>query len=286
MLRSVKEMEGYAVDATDGVVGHVKDFYLDDAKWVIRYLVVDTGGWLSSRKVLISPIAVGTPDWEQKLLPVSISKEQVRNSPAIDTAQPVSRQHEIAYVGYYGYPNYWGGDGYWGGAMVPSLMMSADGGFGGSDAGPGDVQRDLARSEAQRSEMARTESARQAQDDPHLRSCNAVIGYHIQASDGDIGHVAGMLVDEQTWAVRYLVVDTSNWWLGHQVLISPQWIEGMNWLDETVDVAMTRQAIKDSPVYDAQAAMSHEAEDRLYKHYGRVGYWTGYPIREDEISRS
>jgi len=286
MLRSAKEMVGYAVGATDGVIGHVKDFYLDDEKWVIRYLVVDTGGWLSSRKVLVSPIAVGTPDWEQRLMPVSISKEQVSKSPDIDTEQPVSRQHEMAYSGYYGYPSYWGGGGYWGGAMYPDLMMSAYGGFGGSDAGPGDEQREMARRETARSEMARSEKALHAHDDPHLRSFNAVVGYHIHASDGDIGHVAGMLIDEQTWAVRYLVVDTSNWWLGHQVLIAPQWSEAVNWLDETVALSMTRQAIKDAPVYDAQATMSRDAEDQLYQHYGHAGYWSGYPIREDEKARS
>ncbi len=276
MLRSAKEMEGYAVSATDGVIGHVKDFYLDDEQWVIRYLVVDTGGWLSSRKVLVSPIAVGTPDREQRLLPVSISKEQVRKSPDIDTDKPVSRQHEITYSTYYDYPYYWGGGGSWGGAMYPDLMMPRYGGFGGSDASAGEGQR----------EMARRESARHEHDDPQLRSYNAVVGYHIHASDGDIGHVAGMLIDEQTWAVRYLVVDTSNWWLGHQVLIAPQWIEAVNWSDQTVAVSMTRQAVKDAPVYDAQAAMSREAEERLYKHYGHAGYWTGDPIPEDEISRA
>ncbi|MEO8544562.1 MAG: PRC-barrel domain-containing protein [Burkholderiaceae bacterium] len=272
MLRSAKEMEGYAVGATDGVIGHVKDFYLDDKKWVIRYLVVDTGHWLSSRKVLVSPIAVGTPDWAKKLLPVSITKDQVRKSPDIDTDQPVSRQHEQTYSGYYDYPYYWIGDGYWGGGMYPNLMVPGYEGLGGPNA----------NSAAGRREMARRESAQHDYEDPHLRSCNAVIGHHIHASDGDIGHVAGMLIDEQTWAVRYLVLDTSNWWLGHQVLIAPQWIEAVNWFDKTVTVSVTRQAVKDAPVYDPQAAMSREAEDRLYRHYGHAGYWTGYPIREGE----
>jgi len=273
MLRSAKEMQGYVVNATDGEIGNVKDFYFDDEKWVIRYLVVETGGWLSSRKVLVSPIAVGTPDWQQKLLPVSISREQVKKSPDIDTDQPVSRQHEMAYSGYYDYPYYWGGGGYWGGGMYPYLMMPGYSGLAApySNSGEG------------RSEMAQRESARNENDDPHLRSCNVVVGYHIQASDGDIGHVAGMLIDEQTWAVRYLIIDTSNWWLGHQVLIAPQWIESMNWLDETVAVSVTRQAIKDAPVYDSQATMSREAEDQLYQHYGQAGYWTGYPVHEDEI---
>ncbi len=286
MLRNAKEMEGYAVGATDGAIGHVKDFYLDDRAWVIRYLVVDTGGWLSSRKVLISPIAVGVPNRDERMLPVSISREQIRKSPEIDTDKPVSRQHEMTYSGYYGYPYYWEGDGYgdgagyWGGGLYPNLMMPAYGGLGGSSVGSGDAQR----------EMARRESVRQQHEheheDPHLRSCNAVVGYHIHASDGDIGHVAGMLIDEETWAIRYLIVDTSNWWLGHQVLIAPQWIESTNWFDESVTVSMTRQAIKDAPGYESQVAMNRQAEDRLYKHYGQAGYWTDHPVRPDEISRA
>lgn len=270
MLRNAKEMEGYAVCATDGTIGHVKDFYLDDDKWVVRYLVVDTGGWLSSRKVLISPIAVGTPDWDQRLMPVSISREQVKRSPDIDTDKPVSRQHEMMHAGYYGDPYYWGGGGYWGLGMYPYVTMPGYGGFGGSAVIPGEEQ---------------CESTRHKHEDPHLRSCNAIVGYHIHASDGDIGHVAGLLIDDQTWAVRYLVVDTSNWWLGHQVLIAPQWIESVRWSNEAVAVSFTRQAVRDAPIYDSQAAMSRKAEDRLYKHYGHAGYWTGYPIREEEISR-
>ncbi|MEO7940796.1 MAG: PRC-barrel domain-containing protein [Burkholderiaceae bacterium] len=274
MLRSAKEMEGYTVGATDGVIGDVKDFYLDDEKWVIRYLVVDTGGWLSSRKVLISPIAVGTPNWQQKLLPALITKDQVRNSPEIDTETPVSRQHEMAYAGYYGFPYYWDGGGYWGSDVYPHMLM------------PGYGQASGARTGANQrtAEIARRESERHAPDDPHLRSCNAIIGHHIHASDGDIGHVAGMLIDEQTWAVRYLVIDTSNWWLGHQVLIAPQWTEAINWPDKTVTVSVTRQAVKHAPRYDPQAAMSRETEDQLYQHYGHAGYWTGYPISEDEIA--
>lgn len=275
MLRNTKEIEGFAVGATDGEIGHVKDFYIDDEKWVIRYLVVDTGGWLSSRQVLVSPIAVGTPNWEQKLLPVSISREQVRKSPNIDTEKPVSRQHEITYSAYYAYPYYWGGGGYWGGGMYPGLMLADYGGIGSSYGNPGE----------ERDEIAQRELAERAHGDPHLRSCNAVVGYHVHASDGDIGHVTGMLIDEQTWAVRYLIVNTSNWWLGHQVLIAPQWFEAVNWFDKSVTVSITRQSVEDAPIYDPQAAMSRESEDQLYKHYGRAGYWNDHPDRDGDISR-
>ena len=128
MLRNVKDLEGCAIRATDGTIGHVTDLYFDDLTWAVRYLVVETGHWLASRKVLISPIAVGQPDWESRVLPVSITRSQVQLSPDIDTDKPVSRQHEMLYLGYYGYPYYWAGDGLWGQGSYPGVMMLGLGG--------------------------------------------------------------------------------------------------------------------------------------------------------------
>ena len=264
MLRSMSDLEGYAIAATDGTIGHVKDFYFDDKAWVIRYLVVDTGSWLSSRKVLISPIAIGHPNWTKKILPVSINKEQVKNSPDIDTEKPVSRQHEMRYLGYYGYPNYWDGAGLWGAGAYPNLMRPGYPGFAST---PQAIQSEVAKE-------ARAQTALHQEDDPHLRSCKAVVSYHIQASDGDIGHVQGLLVDEETWAIRYIVVKTSNWWLGHQVLVAPQWIQDVRWRDSTVSVNLTRQAVKNAPSYDSTEQLNREQEKDIYKHYGRRGYWT------------
>ncbi|BBP04990.1 hypothetical protein TPL01_25810 [Sulfuriferula plumbiphila] len=274
MLRSMNDLEDYAIRATDGTIGHVKDFYFDDEAWVIRYLVVDTGTWLSSRKVLISPIAIGHPNWTEKLLPVSITKEQVKNSPAIDTEKPVSRQHEIEYLGYYGYPLYWGGAMPWGGGIYPNMMMPGYAGF-------------VSTPHAERPEVeeshARTDAARHQDDDPHLRRCKTVMTYHIQATDGDIGHVQGLLVDEETWSIRYMIVNTSNWWLGHQVLIAPQWIQDVSWPDATVSINLTRQAVKDAPPYDSAAQLDREQEMGIYKHYGLVGYWATQAKSESAI---
>ncbi|GBL45600.1 hypothetical protein SFMTTN_1410 [Sulfuriferula multivorans] len=265
MLRSMNDLEDYAIRATDGTIGHVKDFYFDDQAWVIRYLVVDTGSWLSSRKVLISPIAIGHPDWTEKVLPVSITKEQVKNSPDIDTEKPVSRQHEIDYFGYYGYPFYWGGAGIWGGGIYPNMMMPDYAGFESKPLGEGPGTDEA---------YARADTAQHQHDDPHLRSCKEVMDYHIEATDGDIGHVQGMLVDEETWAIRYIIVNTSNWWLGHQVLIAPQWIQDVSWSDATVSVNLTRQAVKDAPPYDSAAQLDRDQEIGIHEHYGRIGYWT------------
>ena len=264
MLRSMNDLENYTIGATDGSVGTVTDFYFDDRAWVIRYLVVDTGSWLASRKVLISPIAIHHPNWGHKTLPVSITKEQVRNSPDIDTDKPVSRQNEMQYHSYYGYPYYWGGLGLWGGGMYPYMMYPSDADFG------------VSRAERKKDEEAyeRSEAERRRDDDPNLRSCKAVIGYHIHATDGEIGCVQGLLIDEDTWAIRYVVVNTSNWWLGHLVLIAPQWIKDVRWADERVSVELSRASVKAAPPYDSTAELNRERESDLFLHYGQLGYWS------------
>ena len=279
MLRSVKDLEGYAVGATDGKIGHVRDFYFDDRAWVVRYLVVDAGAWLTSRKVLISPIAIGRPAWNERLLHVWLTKEQVKGSPDIDTDKPVSRQHEIAYSSYYGYPNYWGGGGYWGGGIYPNMMLPDQGGSGSPRPIRLESENAYTRANIERSE------SQGASEDPHLRSCREVMKYDIHATDGDIGHVAGMLVDDETWAIRYLIVDTSNWWLGHQLLIAPQWIESVSWVDSKVSVKMTREAIKAAPAYDPIGKLDRVEEAMLYEHYGQPGYWSDEVMLETEPSR-
>jgi hypothetical protein len=270
MLRSLQDLENYAIRATDGDIGHLRDIFFDDRAWVVRYLVVETGSWLASRKVLISPLSVGEPDWDERVLPVQITQEQVRNSPDIDTEKPVSRQYEMRYLGYYGYPYYWGGAGLWGMGAYPSLMMT---GYGGRVEGPGSEPEpglDHLREQAQR----------HRDDDPHLRSGKAVLSYRIHAKDGEIGHVQGVLVDERTWAIRYLVVNTSNWWLGHLVLIAPQWIESVSWIDATVTVQLTRKSVQEAPLYDSTAVLNRQEEERIFGHYRRPGYWSDEMLGE------
>ena len=217
MLRNVKDLRGYAIHATDGFIGKVDDLYFDDEAWVIRYFVVDTGGWLPGRKVLISPLAIGDPDWENRVLPVSLTKAKVEHSPNIDTRKPVSRQHETVYFGYYGYPFYWlGGAGSWGAGASPGNPVA---------------------------------------DDCHLRSCHDVTGHHVHATDGDIGRVADFLVDDQTWVIRDLVVDMGLWRIGHKVLVAPQRIRDVSWPDARVSVDLSREAVKGAPAYDAAAPL-------------------------------
>lgn len=263
MLRNTEDLIGFALRATDGEIGNIKDMYFDDDAWTIRYLVVDAGTWLSSRKVLVSPLSAQMPDWHGKTMPVNITQEQVRNSPNIDTDKPVSRQNETQYLSYYGYPNYWGGQGLWGDGMYPYTVL------------PSAATNQLEWAERMRQDEAElaAERTRHRNDDPHLRSCEAIKSYQVKATDGDIGHVDGYLVDEMTWAIRYLVVNTSNWWMGHQVLVAPPWITAVQWSNETVSLDLSRDAVKASPPYNAKVLMDRQWEDALHQHYGRTGYW-------------
>ena len=252
MLRNVKDLRGYAIRAADGVIGRVDDFYFDDEGWRVRYLVVDAGSWLSGRKVLISPISVGHAGWMAKRLPVALTRAQVEHSPDIDTGKPVSRQQEAQYFGYYGYPYYWTGAGPWGTDAHPGSLTTQD-----------TMEQEL-----------KAHRAQAAPDDCHLRSSNAVIGHHIAARDGDIGHLEDLLVDDHTWAIRYLVVNTSDWRRGHRVLVAPGWIRDVSWSEAKVSVDLTREAMKDAPSYGSAAELDRQLEDAIQEHHDRPGYWT------------
>jgi hypothetical protein len=182
--------------------------------------MVDTGGWLGGRRVLISPMSVTRMDWDNARLDVALTKAQVEHSPDVDTHKPVSRQHEAAYLGYYGYPYYWGGPYLWGPAAYPAGLATPP----------------TASTEA----MA--ERIRRESKDSHLRSTEAVTGYNIEAADGEIGHVDGFIVDDEAWAIRYIEVPTRNWWPGKKVLVSPLWIERVSWTNSKVDVGLSREA--------------------------------------------
>jgi hypothetical protein len=245
MLNRAKTLKGYKLDSLDGEIGEVKEFYFDDQHWAIRYLVAHTGNWLTGRQVLISPYALVAVTEEEQHISIDLTKEQIEGSPMLDSDKPVSRQFEEAYHRYYGYPMYWGGPYIWG--YHPFIVRDRD--------------------------KWRGSSQGQKAWDHHLRSTHAVSGYHIQAADGEIGHVEDFIIDDETWAIRYLIIDTRNWLPGKKVLTSPQWIERVSWREATVFVNLPRQTIKESPEYAEESLPTRDYETRLHRHYKRQGYW-------------
>lgn len=249
MLRNTNEIIGYKLAAADGVFGKVKDFLFDEDQWTVRYMVADAGPWLVGKKVLVSPLSLGDPDWRSGTLSVRLTRDQVKAAPDLDEDAPVSREYEKRWFDTYAWPYYWGGAGVWAGGMYPNYVSSR-----------------------QRSgEAFGEEPESQSQV---LRSAKEVDGYHIRATDGDIGHVEDFILDDETWTLRYMVVDTRNWLPGKKVLLAPRWVDSIGWADRTVSVDLTRDLVKNSPKYDPTMPINREYEERLYDFYGRPVYWS------------
>ena len=227
MLQSIKQLHGNKLGASDGDIGHVKDFYFDDQSWAVRYLVADTGSWLPARQVLLSPHAIGSLHHDGKGLRVKLTRKKIEDSPTIESHKPVSRQHEEEYHRYYGWPAYWLGDGMWG--MGGNSVLETPPILPGKSSATNDSQP--------------------KQADVHLRSTQAVSGYHVQATDGVIGHVCDFLTDDQSWAVGQLVVKTGHRFTGNEVLIPVNKIDRISYDDSTVFVKLTKEAIEKSPAY-------------------------------------
>jgi uncharacterized protein YrrD len=249
MLYKANTLKGYTLNSLDGDIGTVKEFYFDDRHWAIRYLVAETGNWLLNRQVLISPHAMVVVDKDKQCIEINLTKKQIEESPPLDSDEPVSRQFEDAYYGFYGWPMYWGGPHMWG--AYPFIMRNP--------------------------EKSKKSTHGEKAWDPYLRSTNNVTNNHIQASDGEIGHVEDFIIDDETWAIRYLVIDTRNWWPGKKVLVSTQWIERVSWLESKVFINFPGETIKQSPEYLEESPLTREYENILHIHYKRRGYWVDEP---------
>jgi hypothetical protein len=252
MLNRTNHLVGCTVSATDADIGSVKAAFFDDQSWAIRYLVVDTGSWLSGREVLISPYAVRQPLRSDRRIDLTLTRQQVQDSPGVDTHQPVSRQHERETLSYYGYPDYWDGSELWAMGAYPLPPSAAE----------------MAANRAQQRADAKAA-------DVHLRSSVAVTGYELRASDDSIGHVQDFVFDDENWAIRYLVIDTRNWWPGgRKVLVARHWIDRVDWATKTVQVNLTREQVKASPEYDEERLLQRSDEEKLHQAYGFKGYWS------------
>jgi hypothetical protein len=225
MLQSIKQLYGDKLGASDGEIGHVKDFYFDDQNWAVRYLVADTGSWLAGRQVLISPHAF-PEGFRGKILRVNLTRKQIEDSPAIESHKPLSRQYEEEYHRYFGWPFYWQGGGVWGMSGFPILEMP-----------PIPLPDEPAAAIGPQSERA----------DAHLWNTQAVNGYHLQASDGIIGHVCDFMMDDKSWAIGQLVIKIGHRLSGKEVQIPTSKVARISFDASTVFVNLTKEAVEQSP---------------------------------------
>lgn len=249
MLRLMHILKGYQLSAKGEAFGSVKDFLFDEDHWTIRYMVADTGRWLSGRKVLVSPVALRPPDWASGSLYVELEKEQLEKAPALETDAPVSRQYEMSWHDALGYPYYWGLATPWAYGLSPwDRAKGEPAAKAPAEASPEDRER-------------------------VLRSVEEVRKYHIKANDGEVGHVDDFIMDDETWAIRYLVIDTRNWLPGRKVLLAPGWTGDIDWKQRHITTTLSRDAIKSGPEFDPTVPVNRDYEQKLHDYYGRPAYW-------------
>lgn len=251
MLRSIKDLIGYPVEAVDGMIGKVSDCLFDDTEWGLRYLVVDAGGWMTREKVLVSPRDLVEPEvgWVRRHFPVNLSKEQIHNCPPLDADAPVSRQYEQEFAQYFQHSSYWEGAFIWGATLSPHAAL------------PPSPEQD----EAHEARMAKIAQS-------HLRSCREALGYNVAVKDGHMGELDDFILDTQPWRLRHVVVHTS-WLPGHRVLIDIDWITEFDWSQRTALAELTREEVKNSPKYNHHDPVNRDYEKRLYDYYGKPCYW-------------
>jgi hypothetical protein len=241
MLQRLDHFKGLALQALDGELGHIEDFRFDH-RWTIRYLVVRTGTWFG-RQVLISPISSGQPDWVANTLEVRLTRDQIRNSPELPAGMRINRETEARYAAHYGYPPYWAGPQLWAWAPTPGGLAIAP---------PADYAPPHEQVEP---------------DERALRSLRALLGQHVHARDGDIGHIDDGIVDDESWHIAHLLVDTSNWIGGVYVLMPTALIRDVDWT-RWLAIEATREQVLSAPRYDPAQPLDRTISIAVARHYG------------------
>jgi hypothetical protein len=241
-MHTLSELRRYTMRGLDADVGVLDDMYFDDRDWMVRHLVLESRRWLGGHQVLIPPAAVRGTDEARRRLEIQLTRAQVEQGPAIETAKPVFLQHHADLYSYCGFPYHWAGS---------ALRADALAGIGGGD--------------------------------PHLRSARAMIGYGVRALNGEAGEIGDFLIAVNRWAIRYAVIQPRHRGQGPHVLVSPEWIAGVSWEKQLIEVDLACEALQSAPLYDGSRPPDRAYEARLHEHYRRsrdIGNPAEVPVGE------
>ncbi len=263
MLKNLAELRKLRIHAKDGDIGAVHSFLFDDASWTVRYLVVETSGWLTDRQVLISPMAISNVHWDAQKVELALTKKQIEDSPKIATDLPITRQHEVELVGHYGWPVYWQ-------SLAPEMPWYFD----------------VSNHERLASMKLRPHDSIEVEGyDPHLHSTKSVVGYRIHTTDGFLGLVEGFVADDRSWMIRYMVIDATDQLSGKKVIVGINWIETINWNDREVNVSITKDAYTDCPEYNPEGTIDREFEVKVHEQVCKPKYWDIMKQTQDKRKR-
>jgi uncharacterized protein YrrD len=244
MLRHANKIVGCEIASSDGLVGSVDDILFDNGSWTFLYLVADVGQWLSGRLVLLSFETVEHIDESRRELRVQLTRRAIELSPDVSTRNPISMEAELLLGKYWQW-------------TAPSVMR---------------LSRTIGQGIAAEATLPEKQKV-EREVESHLRSVHEIEGYHIEAPDGDIGHLTDLVIDDSTWQIQYLVVNTGNWLFQRKVLIPCTSLENIRWADRKVHLSLLRAEIKNSPEYNPERPIVRDYEQALHTHYRRQPYW-------------
>lgn len=242
MKLSLRSFTGFSLGASDGEIGSIKEVYFDDATWTVRYLIVKTGNWLSERVILISPQALTKLDYTQRTFHTNLSMKQVKDSPDIDTDKPVYRQEEAKLYDYFPWQPYWGFGVAGAGVLIPSVHA-------------------LRENENRMDEPTQNS---------HLRSSKKVTGYHIHATDGELGHIEDFIINVDNWTIEFMIIEAGTWLAKRKLMLSPDWIVDINWATSRAIVNVSVDTVKNSPEFDKSSPVNEVYEKNLRDYYGKL----------------
>ncbi len=234
MLRSATKIIGHRLHAADGEIGRSVDFLLEEQSWALSYLVVEAGRWLEGQRILISTLALSKSEWTSRRLVMEGTRQQVKTAPRLDQGGPVSRQHELELSRHYG----WSAPGPTPLEALPLEAMLFD-------------------ASAAEGAPPLPEMLAAPMSEGHLKSVKDLLGFSLEASDGTVGHVDDVIVDDDTWTLPYLVVDSRNWLSGRKVLVPTEWVGRIDRQDHRVEVLMSANNVEEEPEYDPSAPVYH-----------------------------
>ncbi|KGX83412.1 PRC-barrel domain-containing protein [Pontibacillus marinus] len=258
MLFPTSKLEGLRIDASDGELGKIKDIYFDDKKWTIRYVVADTRKWLPGKKVLLSPASLKEIPFDSDKIEVDLDKETIRNAPPIEDHEPVSVRNEMELSRYYGWSPYWEGEYLWGTMGYPQIME------------PGANPTMMADEKMEQEKKAEDNPAH---PDHNLRSVREVAGeksgYRVFAQNQEIGHLEDFSIQQETYKLQYMVINTGSWLNEKLRILSTDWIESIDWENHIVKVDIDPGQLKNAPDYDYEHEVTRDVEEHMHQLYAK-----------------
>lgn len=256
MLTLVTKLRGFSLKTEDGERGEIIAVLFDDRDYNAGYLVVDTEEWPASRNVLISTEAIEPPNMEERTVPTNLTQSRILDAPAIDLGKPISEQDLADLHRYYEWSTFRPG-------VLPDEAATV----------PGTTMPDPSTPDYVITDESRTEEHVAPEPERHLRNTLEVDGYTLEIENEELGVVEDFLLDVDDWVLRYFIVDVGSRFGGAELALPSQWVESIDYSEQSIFVNLTEEELETAPRYDKGAEFTREDEIVLYEHYDKEPYW-------------